>query len=109
MPKAPATFGLHIAQARKDKGLSQKELAGLILREGGVAISPQYLNDIERDRRQPSSEHIIQEFARVLDLNADYLYFLAGTMPDDVRQKGLSESEFETAFTAFRRNLPMSQ
>ncbi len=49
------TFGLAIAKARKAKGLSQKELAALVVKdEEGGAISPQYLNDIEHDRRSPT-------------------------------------------------------
>ena len=61
------TFGRAIAKARKKKGLSQKELAALIEREAGAPISPQYLNDIEHDRRSPSSDHLVSQFAE--DLN----------------------------------------
>jgi transcriptional regulator with XRE-family HTH domain len=46
-----ATFGEIVAQARKRKLLSQKELAALIKKEDGQSISAQYLNDIERNRR----------------------------------------------------------
>jgi transcriptional regulator with XRE-family HTH domain len=62
------TFGQAVANARKAKGLSQKELAALIVKdEGGGAISPQYLNDIEHDRRSPTSDHLIKQFAKVLN------------------------------------------
>ena len=43
------SFGEVVATARKAKGLSQKELAALITKEDGEPISPQYLNDLERD------------------------------------------------------------
>ena len=67
----PTTFGSYISQQRRARGLSQKQLAEEIRREEGGPISPQYLNDIEHDRRSPSSDHMINEFARVLDLSAN--------------------------------------
>ena len=54
MPLDMTSLGRLIASARKDKQLSQKELAALVLKEDGEAITPQYLNDIEHDRRSPS-------------------------------------------------------
>ena len=47
------TFGEAITRARKDKKLSQKQVAAGTLKEDGQAISAQYLNDIEHDRRNP--------------------------------------------------------
>jgi transcriptional regulator with XRE-family HTH domain len=105
MPKPePVTFGSHIAEARKKLQMSQKELAASILREEDEQpISPQYLNDIERDRRNPTSEHLIQQFASVLKIDADYLHYLAGKLPDEIRRKNLPEEAVKAAFTAFRR------
>jgi transcriptional regulator with XRE-family HTH domain len=98
------TFGSHVAARRKELGLSQKELAALVLREEDQKpISPQYLNDIERDRRNPTSEHLIKQFAKVLDEQADYLFFLAGTIPGELRQKSKSKEEIIELFAAFRR------
>ena len=58
------TFGQAISKARKGLGLSQKELAARVMKEeGGGSISPQYLNDIEHDRRSPTSDHLIKQFA----------------------------------------------
>ena len=56
MPVDLTSFGRAVASARKEKQLSQKELAGLIRKEDGQTITPQYLNDIEHDRRSPSSD-----------------------------------------------------
>ena len=99
------TFGKHIAEARKSLKMSQKELAERILREDDHRpISPQYLNDIEWDRRNPSSDHLIQQFAKVLNINTDYLHYLAGRLPDEIRQKNLSEDTVKTAFMAFRKS-----
>jgi transcriptional regulator with XRE-family HTH domain len=98
------TFGSYIASARKKIPLSQKQLAEQILREeDGQPISPQYLNDIERDRRSPTSDHLIQQFAKVLKIDADYLSYLAGKLPEEIRAKNLSEEAVKAAFTAFRK------
>lgn len=98
------TFGAHIAEARKNLKMSQKELAAqIVLEEDGKAISPQYLNDIERDRRSPTSDHLIQKFAKVLKIDADYLHYLAGKFPDEIRRKNLSEDAVKAVFTAFRK------
>ena len=101
--KPELTFGRYIAEARKKIPMSQKELAAKILREEDQQpISPQYLNDIERDRRNPSSDALIKQFAKVLKIDADYLHYLAGKLPDD-RPKNLTEEEVKEAFTVFRR------
>lgn len=79
------TFGQAISKARKGLGLSQKELAARVMKEeGGGSISPQYLNDIEHDRRSPSSGHLIRQFSGILNIPEDYLYALAGRLPDDL-------------------------
>lgn len=100
----PITFGSYIAAARKKIPLSQKQLAERILREeDGQPISPQYLNDIERDRRSPTSDHLILQFAKVLKIDADYLSYLAGKLPEEIRAKNLSEDTVKAAFMAFRK------
>ncbi|MGI4765522.1 MAG: helix-turn-helix domain-containing protein, partial [Janthinobacterium lividum] len=83
----PDTFGSYVSKRRKELGLSQKDMAGLVLREEDLKpISPQYLNDIERDRRKPSSDHLVRQFASALDeKNADYLFYLVGTIPEEFR------------------------
>jgi len=97
------TFGRFIADARKKLNMTQKEIAARIMREDGHPISPQYLNDIERDRRSPSSDHMVQQFAQVLDLNADYLHYLNGRFPEQERQQQLTEEQFNTKMLAFRK------
>ena len=100
------TFGTYIGGARKKIGLSQKQLAEMIEREEGGSISAQYLNDIEHDRRSPSSDHLIQQFARVLKVSADYLYYLAGRVPADVREARHSPKKVDETFALFRRGPP---
>ena len=99
------TFGEAITQARKDKRLSQREVAAKTLKEDGAAISAQYLNDIEHDRRNPPNEHIIRQLASILGLEEDYLFFLAGRLPSDVLEISQNSENISNAMKAFRRNL----
>lgn len=103
MSQPEQTFGRAISEARKKVGWSQKELASKIQREDGESISPQYLNDIEHDRRNPSSDHMVKQFADSLGLEGDWLYYLAGKFPANVREQNLSEKEFTNKMMAFRR------
>ncbi len=101
------TFGQIISGARKKLGLSQKQLAERIKKENGESISPQYLNDIERDRRNPPSEYLSAQLSKELKLNKDFLLLAAGTLPKEVKEK-LSDSDpgdVEQAFRAFRRQI----
>jgi transcriptional regulator with XRE-family HTH domain len=102
MPSDATSFGKAISQARKELEWSLKDLAAKVLREDGEAISVQYLNDIEHDRRSPSSDRMVQQFAEALDIDKDWLYYLAGRFPEDVRDKKLSEEEVAKAMLAFR-------
>ena len=99
-----ASFGRIIAEARRTAGLSQKQLAALVTKENGAPISPQYLNDLEHDRRNPPPEHLIAQFARALSLQQDYLMLAAGRIPRDVRDIGVAHPEVvEQAFRLFRK------
>ena len=98
-------FGEAITQARKGRQLSQREVATKILKEDGMAISAQYLNDIEHDRRNPPSEHIIRQLASILELEEDYLFFLAGRLPSDLRGTSTNREDISNAMKAFRRTL----
>lgn len=100
----PETLGSFIVKRRKELSLSQKELSERVRREeDGKAISPQYLNDIERDRRNPTSDHLIQQFASALQIESEYLFYLAGTLPKDVVEAGKGREEVVEFFNAFRR------
>lgn len=105
MNKEDKTFGRAISNARKGKGWSLRDLALRIQREDGQTISPQYLNDIEHDRRRPSSDHMVQQFVDALQIDRDWLYYLAGRFPEDVRSRQLSEQEVRQGMIAFRRDL----
>ena len=97
-------FGNFIANRRKELDLNLKRVAEKIRKEDGSTITPQYLNDIERNRRNPPSEEMIRQIANALDVSADYLLFLAGKAPGDI-SKNHSPEEIEEAYTAFRKSL----
>ena len=97
------TFGAYISEARKKAGLSQKDLAGSIKKEDGLPISPQYLNDIEHDRRNPPGEFFLKQLADKLGLSLDFLRYLSGRLsPDDIQHTQEPE-KVEEAFKAFRK------
>ena len=99
-------LGRYIASERKKLGLSQKDLAARIRKEDGTAISPQYLNDIELERRNPSSDHLLQQFATELGIEPDYLYWLAGQLPPGDRDgTDKPPAVVHAAFQAFRRTM----
>jgi len=100
------TFGTVLSEARKAKGISQKELATKVKKEDGQAISPQYLNDIEHDRRNPPSEFIIGQIAKQLDFDKDTLCLAAGTVSSDLMKMAASQPDkIEQAFKAFRKTV----
>ncbi len=99
------TFGQAIAEARKKKQMSQKQLAAMIIKEDGDPISPQYLNDIERDRRNPPGEYLLGQFAKVLSVPEEYFYFLANSIPPKYRSASPGDPlQVRQAFQAFARS-----
>lgn len=102
------SFGGAIASGRKAQGMSQKELAAKIIKEDGQPITPQYLNDIEHDRRSPSSDHMIRQFIKVLDIKEEgALYGLSGVLPEQDQKlvRKATPETVEAAYVAFRKVL----
>ncbi|MCE7889818.1 MAG: XRE family transcriptional regulator [Sorangiineae bacterium PRO1] len=98
-------LGETISAARKKLGYSQKELAEKLMKDEGGAISAQYLNDIEHDRRQPSSESLLRRLAEVLEIPIEVLLYQVGQLPADVRGQNASPERIQAAYQAFRRNI----
>lgn len=99
------SFGRVLADARKKASLSQKELAAKIKKEDGQPISAQYLNDIEHDRRNPPSGHLLEQFAQELGTPVEYLYYWAGELPADLKGREADQQQVVAAYRAFRREL----
>jgi transcriptional regulator with XRE-family HTH domain len=84
MHKLPSkTFGQAVAKARMSTGRGLRDVAPLILKEDGKAISFQYLSGIENDRRNPPSDHLIDQIAIVLGVSRYYLYIHGRRIPPD--------------------------
>jgi HTH-type transcriptional regulator, competence development regulator len=68
-----STFGTLIRQARKEKGLSQRDLAKL------AGVNYTYLSKLENDHAgTPPSEEVIERLAEHLELSSEDLRYLAG-------------------------------
>jgi transcriptional regulator with XRE-family HTH domain len=81
----PDQLGDVINKARREQRWSLRQLAEKIKKEDGTPISPQYLNDIELNRRSPST-HVLRELARELALDFDKLLMLVGEGETVVRE-----------------------
>jgi len=100
------TLGEIIAEARKAKPWSLRQLGEALgkLRPGSKAVSPQFLNDLEQNRRTPSDD-MIALLAKVLDLDTDVLRAAAGATPTEVVDylKTNPEAGTESVARLFRR------
>jgi transcriptional regulator with XRE-family HTH domain len=96
-------FGTIIRARRKARGLTQKQVSALIMVEGR-AISQSMLADLERGFAPPRP-HLIEECARVLELNRDLLYLAADIVPPEVAEelRRLTPEEREMAWGAFKK------
>lgn len=69
------SFGEFIAKKREEKKITLREMAKLL------KITPPYLSDIEKDRRNSPEREKLDEIATILSLSDDecrYMYDLAG-------------------------------
>jgi transcriptional regulator with XRE-family HTH domain len=97
------TLGQFIVERRKKLGLAGREVVAAVRNVDGKPISIPYLVDLEHDRRKPSDE-VLEQLAKVLRVDADVLYFLAGRMPADLSADSFKDAEELTAaWQAFRR------
>jgi transcriptional regulator with XRE-family HTH domain len=100
------TFGTIVREARVKAGKTQRQLAEHVRKEDGTPITPQYLNDIEFDRRTPS-EFVIRQIANALLLDADRLIYIAGSLPQDIVKeivkRGISDERAKKISELFRK------
>lgn len=104
------TFGQRLRELRKDKNLSQRELAERVsarLRaEDRRGFDFTYLSKIENDRSPPPSIPAIVQLAHELGADPNELITLAGKPPPQM-EKALMESEGARTFfrSAFSQHL----
>lgn len=67
-----------------------------------LGISKQYLSDIERGNRHPVDATFLFLLANVLEVNRDYLCYLAGIIPPDIRRLDLSIEQVAAGFAVMR-------
>ena len=89
------TLGAVIREARESAPLTQAMLAN------HAGISPQYLNDIERDRRTPS-EPVANALALALGLEMEWLSYLCGRFPGWLMHPDATRASIVAGFAAFR-------
>jgi len=71
-------LGTYIKTFRRKQKTYQKDLALRIM------ITPQYLNDLENNRREPS-DSVLQKLSDALGFDLDFGYLLIGKLPPDLR------------------------
>jgi transcriptional regulator with XRE-family HTH domain len=99
------TLGQFIVERRKELGLSGREVVAEVRNADGKPISIPFLVDLEHDRRKPSDE-VLEQFAKVLKVDSDLLYFLAGRFPADLTAESVgSAQDLANAWKAFRREV----
>ncbi len=99
------TLGQFIVERRKELGLAGREVVAEVRNSDGKPISIPFLVDLEHDRRKPSDE-VLEQLARVLKVDSDMLYFLAGRFPADLTAQSINTAEeLAAAWKAFRREV----
>jgi len=85
--------------------MTQKELAAKLKKDDGTPISPQYLNDIEHDRRGAPPDGLLKQLGKTLNLDSDLLAYLAGRLPENLVDHRTDPSQVVEAFKAFRQKI----
>jgi len=100
-----------VRQTRKQRGLTQQQLAAQIKTEEERAITQSYLADIEAGHHPQPRPHLIEEFARALSINRYVLYLAARTVPPEVAEQlaRLTAEEREAAWGAFMRAITAAE
>jgi len=98
------TIGEFITERRKQLSLSQKELAALIKNRDGQPLSMPYLSYLENGRGEPP-EYLLDQFAKVLRVRREVLYFWTRRMPPEVATGEATPHHVTAAYRAFRREL----
>ena len=98
------TFGKIIYNARVNKNLNLRECAALIVKDDNTPISFQYLNNLEKDLKNPPSVYIINQISKVLEIPIELLYFYAEIFPENIN-KNSDQNKIIKAYKQFARSL----
>lgn len=89
------TFGELIKEARKEKKITQREMANLI----GVDFT--YISKIETGALEPPSEDVIKKISKILDIDDKELFIAAKKVPTEFKNTIMEEDS--TANMFFRK------
>ena len=101
-------FAKLVRRKRKELGLTQQQAAQRIMTdedEEPRPITQSYLADIETGHHPHPRPHLIEEFARALEIDRYVLYLAARTVPPEVAEQlaRLTIEEREAAWAVFMR------
>ena len=98
-------FASMIRGRRKELGLTQGQVAARIRIEEGRPIGQTYLAEIERGHHPNPRPHLIEEFARALEIDRDVLYLAARQVPPEVAEelRRLTPEQRGAAWRVFKR------
>ncbi len=97
------TVGQLVANARKQKQLSQVQLAAKLDKGNGQPISNQFLNDLEKGRAT-LPEPLLDSLSEQLNIDRDYMYYMVGRIPPELRV-GVSPKAVTKAYSILRKAL----
>lgn len=88
-------FGQKIKEARREKRITQRDLAKLI------SVDFTYISKIETGALEPPSEVVISRIAKILELDPNELFLLAKKVPTEFKNSIIEEDT--TANMFFRK------
>lgn len=99
------TLGGELRAARKQRGWRLVDVASRV-REKRQPMSNGFLCDLEHNRKYKlmyPPDEVIKALAKVLELDADWLLYLAGRMPRDIIEARLGEKQVRKWMATIRR------
>lgn len=96
LPSGDETFGRLIQRLRRERGLTQRQLAA------SLGLDFTYLSKVENDRGEPPGEETVRKLAEVLETDDEELLALAGKVPAALKARAQKDVEF----ARFLRRLP---
>ncbi len=90
MADASISFGPRIQQLRRERDMTQREVA----KQLGIDFT--YLSKLENGRGEPPGEDTVRALARLFEIDSEELLALAGKLPIELRQRAQSDVQFAT-------------
>ena len=102
-PRRPRPLGKVVSSLRLQRGLTRRQLVDRVRNDiGERGMSAQYLSDIESGRRTSISASLLTALARALDVDLNYLFFLAGKLSPDLQEVAIDQQSLQRAIEGFR-------